>query len=390
MRRNQIVGIVVVFSLATVSVAKFASQPSQVPVERLVKNLSQVLKSKPKDPETLYALGRVLYISFCTPSAKKIRLWQETPPDFLNRASLDDWSHSKQKGEPASITSIRLSIATLGLAVHHDNGKSPGLYPLTLACAYEASIPFASKIRPQETEKSWRESAVANYIHAFDQAVRSDRKEENRTPSGGLEKNWISVEAGEGILRLAPKHPRSKQISSHLATMAKLPQAPVTPIIFTLRGDRHLADLLDSTKLVPFNLDGSGRKQAWSWVQPDTYFLVWQPTAGRKITSGTQLFGSATWWMKFRDGFAALAALDDDGNGWLAGKELKGIAAWRDENQDGKCDPGEVRSLASLGVVGLSTKWTSRSGASLVSPSGLKLRDGRVLPTYDWITAPVR
>jgi hypothetical protein len=94
--------------------------------------------------------------------------------------------------------------------------------------------------------------------------------------------------------------------------------------------------------------------------------------------------------MKFRDGYAALAALDDDGDGRLAGKELKGIAAWRDVNQDGKCDPGEVRSLASLGIVGLPTSWSSRSGASLVSPDGLKLRDGRVLPTYDWITAPVR
>lgn len=389
MRRKRLFGIAIALGIVTIGTAKFPPW-SQVPVERLVKNLSQVLKSKPKDPETLYALGRVLYISFCNPRAKKIELWQETPPEFLNHANLYDWKETKQKGEPTSITSIRMSIATLGLAVHYDQGKSRGLYPLTLACAYEASIPCASKIRPQATEKSWRESAVANYLNAFDQASRKDGKEEFSTPPGGLERSWVSVEAGEGILRLSPKHPRSKEISGHLSSMAKLPQAPVTPIIFTLRQGRHLPDLLDSTRVVPFNLDGSGRKQAWTWVKPDTFFLVWQPTSSRKITSGTQLFGSATWWMKFRDGYAALAALDDDGNGWLAGKELNGIAAWRDENQNGKCDPGEVRSLASLGIVGLATNWASRSGASLISPTGLKLRDGRVLPTYDWVADPAR
>ncbi len=389
MRRRRVFGIAVALSAITIGTAKYPPF-AEVPVERLVANLRATLKTNRKDPATLYALGRVLYISFCNPERKKIRLFQETTTEFLNHSSRDDWARTKPTGEPASIAAIRMSILTLGLAVHYDGGKSKGLYPLTLACAYEASMPFASKIRPHPQERTWRELAVANYLNAFDQAVKLDQKEVESTPAGGLERSWISVEAGEGILRLAPAHPRGKEIRTHLSSMAKLPLAPVTPIIFTLRPGRHLPDLLDPRRVVPFNLDGSGRTQLWSWVKPDTYFLVWQPTPSRKITSGTQLFGSATWWMKFNDGYAALAALDDNRDGWLAAKELKGIAAWRDENQNGKCDSGEVRTLASLGIVGISTHWSDKSGQSLVSPAGLKLVGGSALPTYDWIVDPVK
>ena len=42
----------------------------------------------------------------------------------------------------------------------------------------------------------------------------------------------------------------------------------------------------------------------------------------------------------------ALAALDDNGDGVLSGKELDGLALWHDANGNGVCDPGEVKPLS--------------------------------------------
>ena len=126
------------------------------------------------------------------------------------------------------------------------------------------------------------------------------------------------------------------------------------------------------------------RRWCSPWLQPSTALLVWDPQGTGKITSGTQLFGSATWWMLFPDAYAALDALDDSRDGWLTGRELNGLALWFDRNQNGISDPGEVVALSNSPIVGIATKATGKTALSLMNPAGLRLRDGRTLPTYDW------
>jgi hypothetical protein len=97
-----------------------------------------------------------------------------------------------------------------------------------------------------------------------------------------------------------------------------------------------------------------------------------------------QLFGSVTWWMFWPDGWRALAALDDDGDGWLSGAELDGIAVWRDRNQNGVSDPGEVVPAADAGIVRIATHATSGER----NPRGVITRGG-ALPSLDWRVSPV-
>lgn len=87
-----------------------------------------------------------------------------------------------------------------------------------------------------------------------------------------------------------------------------------------------------------------------------------------------------------RDAYAAMRILDDNSDGWLSGKELLGLGVWQDRNQNGVAERNEVRSVGSAGVVGLRTRATGRVGESLVCSGGLKMKDGRILPTYDWVT----
>lgn len=65
-----------------------------------------------------------------------------------------------------------------------------------------------------------------------------------------------------------------------------------------------------------------------------------------RINSVLQLFGNVTFWMFWRNGYEAMRALDDNGDGSPAGGELAGLGPWRDENGNGVSERGEVRALA--------------------------------------------
>ncbi len=160
----------------------------------------------------------------------------------------------------------------------------------------------------------------------------------------------------------------------------------VTPLVLDLTDSKSLSSLVEPSRQVKFDLDGTGRPQTYGWVKPSTAFLVWDPYAEGKITSGRQLFGNATWWMLWPNAYAALDALDDNRDGWLTGKELHGLALWYDRNGNWKCDPGEVVPIEQTPIVALCTSFNRRQGLSYVSSKGVLLRDGRVLPTYDWVT----
>jgi len=89
--------------------------------------------------------------------------------------------------------------------------------------------------------------------------------------------------------------------------------------------------------------------------------------------------------MFFQNGYRAMDVLDDDRNGWLDSVELDGLSVWFDRNGNGRSDPGEVVPVADLGIVGIATRPDGSDGISPMCATGLKLRNGRTVPTYDWI-----
>ena len=115
--------------------------------------------------------------------------------------------------------------------------------------------------------------------------------------------------------------------------------------------------------------------------------------AARRVSSD-QLFGSATWWLFFDDGYAAMDALDDDRDGALTGEELNSLSLWVDADSDGVSDPGEVKPLAAFNITRLSTRAdedvrVGTNNESLISARGVTFASGRVDPTFDWVTRPL-
>ena len=169
-----------------------------------------------------------------------------------------------------------------------------------------------------------------------------------------------------------------------MAFIAKGPRA-ISPIIIPLRRDATLADLVDRSARVSFDLDGFGPR-TWTWITPDAGWLVFDPYDTSRITSGLQLFGNVTFWLFWNTGYDALQALDDDGDGLLREEELAGLAVWRDANADGVSHPGEVVSLAAAGIIELSTRHVGEDEDDDVlayAPLGVRFSDGSARNTYD-------
>ncbi|HVO31486.1 MAG TPA: hypothetical protein VMV18_12145, partial [bacterium] len=231
-------------------------------------------------------------------------------------------------------------------------------------------------------------AALEAYRVAFKATRDADAKREYMGPWDNSE---VSVESGDRIVALlSAKTARTKaedkelaDVKAHLAAMRKKPRV-ISPVVFGFAGARTLNDLLAPANASSgFDLDTLGGAR-WPWVKPTTAFLVWDPGATGRVEDGAQLFGNATWHAFFRDGYAALAALDDDGNGVLEGRELDGIGVWCDANGNGVADPGEVQTASYYGITRIAARASGRRDGVPFAADGVRLRDGWTVPTWDW------
>ncbi|MGE5491292.1 MAG: VCBS repeat-containing protein [Actinomycetota bacterium] len=97
-----------------------------------------------------------------------------------------------------------------------------------------------------------------------------------------------------------------------------------------------------------FDLDADGQAEQINFVRPGSGFLVFDRNRDGKATDGSELFGPAT-----GNGFAELAKLDEDRNGWIDENDsaYKDLAIWI-KDAEGK---DQLKSLqeAQVGAISL-------------------------------------
>jgi len=414
MRRILALGAAFVMVLSLLHLEAIVSFGSivSVPVSRLINNTTRHVKANPKDSAGYYLLGRLHSFAFAghtrtdmmghgmvydqsglplVPSVEPLpREARTAPGNILPAAARWHLIESLRNYRRATELQPKQPMAFLGLgwmleqgALHPDQVDAPFMTPPQRASAQE-----------------WRSEALAIYRRLLaDPKSFYDSGPQPETPEG------LRLEASRAILRLLPGpdlSPEEKADADRARKVNEDAQEPakkaakaqpkgqlggpqiISPIIFPLHGPAPLEALLAPGRVVSFDLAGNGVPAKWPWVNADARFLVWDPENRQHIESGRQLFGSVTWWLFWRDGYAALAALDDDGNGWLEGKELAGIAIWRDLNGNGVCDPGEVISLRDAGIVRIAVRSTGRTSGMPFNGAGMQMSDGTFRPTYDW------
>ncbi len=444
--RGLFVAVVSVLSIACMAHAIVFPLATYVPFDRLIANTEAFIKGHPNDPQGYYTLARMHYFTFVNrmafvptrnpdglPPQNVAEDWQVSAGNLLLRlrreqaeqlvskawgyttasdvptekgsefwqAVLDKEKELEKQGQPKHLDTAKV-LAQAAAAVDNferalDLDPENGLFYLGLASLYEQYSAYTAAANITDHPRQLACVTVPKirvmYYLAYRFAIEKDRKRKQE-PTWGL-RELVSHEAGTAYLRLATSEPAIADthsiaaLKADLAKLEKLPPGDITPIVFSTEKHVSVLDLLDSDTHVTFDLDGTGRRMQWPWIKPSTGLLVWDPLNKGEITSGRQLFGTATWWLLFPSGYAALDALDDDRDGSLSGSELRGIGVWFDKNANGRSDSGEVQPVTDFGVQSVRTKPTGSDHGMPMNAQGIVLKDGTTVPTYDWIVAPL-
>ena len=140
-----------------------------------------------------------------------------------------------------------------------------------------------------------------------------------------------------------------------------------SPVLIDVEGDGF--SLSDGAGGVAFDLDSNGQRERLSWTSADSddAWLALDRDGNGVIDTGRELFGNYTWQRitPAPNGFLALKEFDYPVWGG-AGSDARGdgvidsadgvfslLRLWRDANHNGVSEPGELHSLASVGITAI-------------------------------------
>jgi hypothetical protein len=382
-------------------------QTEKVPISRLFNNLQSRLKTNANDFVTLYQLARLHAMAYSTNLSAINVTANNGKPVF---ASPGSDSGVPLEVEPTKDRAQALSHLTNSIA----------FYERSLAALRKIDVSPTNEIHwmiiPTQIGYGWvldQAGRTNDALKAYRKALKAAWKQEVEGEFNF--KKWLNdaaddIKAGKNPLRsrdrgyigpgvcyseeiikymlrlLDPKRDGSeiKELQARTTKLNGMGRA-ITPLVISLEAGLSLPQLIDSPATAQFDLDGSGHSQRWGWLTPKAALLVYDPEGTGRITSGLQLFGNVTFWMFWKDGYDALASLDDNGDGELHGDELRGLALWQDVNGNGISDPGEVCSVSDYGIRSISCRAEIGTDGVLTSPIGVVFDDGSTRPSFDWV-----
>jgi hypothetical protein len=157
------------------------------------------------------------------------------------------------------------------------------------------------------------------------------------------------------------------------------------PLVLDLEGNG--IELSSAAEGVRFDLTGAGATRTAWVVGKDDALLALDLDGNGRIDDGRELLGDAfaLGGRRARDGFEALALLDDNGDGRVDARDARyaELLLWRDANHDGVSQPGELRPLAKSGIRALEVRSTTREltdrhGNDLSTQGTFVWRSGRL------------
>lgn len=354
----------------------FTPDLENIPVQRLVGNLERLNKEHPGDARLVFNLGRAHAMAY---ALKADTLAVERGGDSEGPWPGHRPEHMQPDVKPAPNAAadkiardhLTRAIARYREALTYDDDRT-GLGRLSLGWALA-----------QAGEKAGAVAALRAVV-----AVAWPRE---RTIKGQMA-GWRSLteEAARYLIPLLNPDTDREEIATLRRYVAELEQTPrmITPIAVPLRDGLSALDIADGSARVLFDADGSGHRRSWTWITRDAGWLVYDHRGTRRIDTALQLFGGVSFWMFWDNGYQALRALDDNADGRVAGRELPGLAIWRDRNANGRSDRGEVLPVAAWRIVSLSYDHVidaAHPDEIAYSPHGVTFADGTTRPTFDLV-----
>lgn len=352
----------------------------KVPVERLAKNMEEAITKDPKNAQPVLNLARLHAMAFSLRA-------EEVPVNAKKPDAI--WFGYEPALVPFRTVTKTEDKAKLKAATAHLE---------TAIKLYEQALKLAPDDQRAQLGYGWLLSHTdkkADAIAALRKVVAKAWEKEKDMMSLGLGGHTITTEGADYLIPLLDKEKDKDEIATlkeRADKIRKLPR-PVTPIAVPLRDGLTATDIEARTASVAFDADGTGLQKKWTWINRDAAWLVHDPKHTGKVHSALQLFGNVTFWLFWETGYDALAALDDNRDGQLTGKELAGLALWHDANGNGVCDSGEVKPLAEHGIVALSCKFerdATHPDRIAFSKTGVTFANGRARPSFDLVLHPAK
>lgn len=389
----------------------------EVPIERLLQNIERN-RSKVSAVDYWLALGRLHLLAY-------IRQTKTLPAVTFGREGdevADDGPFIGCKPiAPLPTTPVDKRVGTRRHP-YADNAAScttndrqydyparPGLPEGTLAVRHPADDHLGKSVDAYERVKTLSPVRIRPRLalaYAYDRSGKIDKAlvelryiidsataALSKLPFGGTreEHYWdYQIVAAEAVLHLTMISQAKEDVARirNLRPKLKTPERTmlyITPIFVPLTEADGMQAFVNRSAKVRFDLTGQGLALEGGWITKDAAWLVWDPHDQRTITSGFQLFGSVTWLTPWENGYLALAALDDNGDGKIAGAELTGLSLWRDENANGVSEKGEVKPVADWRIVSLGYDHRRHGKDAWISKNGVTFANGKTRPTFDWI-----
>ena len=382
----------------------------QVPIDRLFTNFQQRLARDTNNFEVTYDLARLHSMAYSTNLASFAVRTNDNRPQFYYPGI--DSGVPRRVYPPESLivrsqalrhltNAIRLyerAIVLLKGSTNNSASKEWLVLPLELGHAWcldqsgarnEALAAYRKTLALAWMKEVTGEFSFKEWVQGKWNVLKAGGNPFQSTPTrrGYLGDICFSEEIiGYLLKRLDPVQDAKEiaDLKDRQKTLGKMGRI-VTPILVPLADGLELTDLVDANVAVTFDLDGSGLPRQWGWITPKAAWLVYDHDGTGRITSALQMFGNVTFWIFWRDGYAALQSLDDDQDGALRAAELRGIAVWQDQNSNGISEPGEVRAVSDWGITAISCAGETDSTGVLWCPNGVTFGSGKARPTYDWI-----
>jgi len=348
-----------------------------VPVARLVANLERDLAARPKDADIHLRLARLYAMAYFANE-------DELPATALGGkdkpAKQEVWFGHEPNLVPGQVApGTTRSDASKGYLKkslnHYKTAVDLESNNLTARIGYGWALEQADN----------KAGAIVEYRRVIEQAW----PKEQGAKRAALGQRFYTEEAARYLIPLLDPKRDAAEIAEARARMEQLGRLvrPITPIAIPLSDTATVKSIIDFNATVPFDADGSGRQQAWTWISADAGWLVYDASGRGQITSALQWFGESTFWTFWKNGYEALGALDDNDDGELRGTELRHLGIWRDANGNGRSERGEVRTLAHHGIEAVSCRFAPGDGiyTAAWSNAGVRFAKGGTRPTYDVI-----
>jgi hypothetical protein len=200
----------------------------------------------------------------------------------------------------------------------------------------QAQIQRTEQASPQPPATSDASPARASFGIEYDRQERYSEVEQTQFAASGRVKTADGREISFQIqLSMQRSYVEESNVSIRLGDAAR----KIDPLVINFSGTA--AQLTDQR--FAFDLNADGQKEQISFVAHGSGFLVFDRNRDGKINDGRELFGPTT-----NDGFAELAALDDDHNGWIDENDaaFDKLQIWS-RNEAGN---DQLQSLAAAGV----------------------------------------